>query len=210
IQGSGQFGNDGLLITNQASGIINANGAFPLQLNNGTVTNLGLIEATGGSNLQVYVKIINGGASVLSTGSGSYVQFVAGTVIQGGTLKTASGGVLGTSTASSATLDGSTAQGQVTISGTYTMNNQSETVLVGTINNTGTMLVLSNNQNTLLDFSGAVTLTGSGTLTMSQAVSNGQPILRNVNGGTVTNVNNTIQGSGQFGNDGLLITNQAS
>ncbi len=210
IQGSGQFGNNGLLIINQAAGVINANGAFPLQFNSGTVTNQGLVEATGGSTLQVSVKIINAGATVLSTGTGSYVQLLGGTIIQGGTLRSASGGVLGTSVTTSTTLDGSSAQGPVTIAGTYTMSNQSETVLQGAINNTGTMLLLSNNGNTFIDFSGAVTLTGGGTLTMSQAIANGQPILRNVNNGAVTNVNNLIQGSGQFGNNGLIITNGAT
>jgi len=46
IQGSGQIGNNDLPITNQSGGVIDANGTFPLQLNNGTVTNLGLLEAT--------------------------------------------------------------------------------------------------------------------------------------------------------------------
>ena len=55
-----------------------------------------------------------------------------------------------------------------------------------------------------------MTLTGGGTLTLNQVISNGQPILRNANGGTLTNVNNLIQGAGQFGNNGLVITNQAA
>ncbi len=46
--------------------------------------------------------------------------------------------------------------------------------------------MLSNNSNTFLTFDGPVTLTGSGTITMSQAISNGQPVLRNANNGNLT------------------------
>ena len=69
IQGSGQIGNNGLIINNQASGVINANGAFPLLFNSGTVTNLNLIEATGGGTLQIFVTVINKNATLLSTGA---------------------------------------------------------------------------------------------------------------------------------------------
>ncbi len=206
IQGSGQFGNNGLLINNQVGGTIDANGAFPLQFNNGVVTNLGLIEATAGGVLQIYVTVVNKSATLLSTGSGSAIQLQGGADIQGGTITSAAGGFFGGET--TVTLDGLT-QGALTITGTYTVANGTETVLAGTINNTGLISVLSNNSNTFIDFSGAVTLTGSGTLTLTQAISNGQPILRNINNGVVNNVNNLIQGSGQFGNNGLIINNQA-
>ena len=59
IQGAGQIGNNGLLITNQSGGVINANGTFPMQFNAGTVTNLGIIEATGGGVLQFSVLVVN-------------------------------------------------------------------------------------------------------------------------------------------------------
>jgi YVTN family beta-propeller protein len=205
IQGSGQIGNNGLLITNQAGGVINANGAFPLQFNSGTVTNLGLAEATAGGTLQVYVTVVNKGGTLLATGSTSAVQFDGGSDIQGGTISSASGAYLGCM--NTTTLDGSTAQGAVTITGTYTVSNGEETVLLGTINNTGLISVLSDNANTFLTFNAAVTLTGNGTITMSQAISNGQPILRNIGNGAVTNVNNLIQGSGQLGNNGLVVIN---
>jgi YVTN family beta-propeller protein len=208
IQGSGQFGNNGLLITNQASGIINANGTFPLQFNNGTVTNLGLIEASAGAALQVNVAINNSNATLLATGTNSSVQLGSSAVVHGGTLKTAAGGILGSVSAATVVVDGATV-GAVNIVGTFTVANGTELVVSGTINNTGLISVLSNNTNTFLDFSGAVTLTGAGTVTMSQAVSNGQPILRNTSNGILNNANNLIQGSGQFGNNGLIINNQA-
>ena len=67
--------------------------------------------------------------------------------------------------------------------------------------------VLGNNANTFLDFSSNVTLTGGGTISMVQSTGNGQPVLRNQNNGIVNNVNNLIQGSGQIGNNGLVVNN---
>ena len=67
--------------------------------------------------------------------------------------------------------------------------------------------VQANNANTFLDFSSNVTLTGGGTISMPQSTSNGQPILRNQNNGILNNVNNLIQGSGQIGNNGLVVNN---
>ena len=176
IQGVGVIGNNGLPFTNQAGGTVNANGAGTLEINSGGVTNLGTMEATGGGTLQLNsTTVTNASGTITSTGSGSNVQFVSATV-QGGTLTTSGGGVLGAPNGSTATLDGSTASGQVTISGTYTTADASTTVLAGTINNTGTILVSSVADNTQLRMSGPVTLTGGGTLTLSTTGS-GSPVI---------------------------------
>ena len=106
IQGSGQIGNNGLIINNQASGVINANGTFPLLFNSGTVTNLNLIEATGGGTLQIFVTVINKNATLLSTGANSAIQLMGGANIQGGTFAAQSGGFIGGLT--NVTLDGTT------------------------------------------------------------------------------------------------------
>jgi YVTN family beta-propeller protein len=211
IQGSGQFGNNGLLITNQAAGVIIANNAsaFPMSFNSGPLTNQGFIEATGRGILQFSVQIINQNSTISAASATSSVQLYSGTTVQGGMLNATSGGFLGTVANNTVTLDGSTL-GQITLTGLYTGSNNSQTVVSGTVNNTGSILVYSNNANTFLTFSGPVTLTGGGTVLMTQVISNGQPILNNINNGAVLNVNNLIQGSGQFGNNGLLITNQAA
>jgi len=207
IQGAGQIGNNGLLVTNQAGGVINANIGFPIQFNNGTITNQGLIEATAGGVLQVSVTVINKGTTILSSGTGSAVQLDNGTTIQGGTISSTGGGFLGVPVSNGVTLDGTT-QGPLTISGLYTASYNSTTVVNGTINNTGTIqLSTAAGYNSFLTSSGAVTLTGGGTVLMSQATGNGQPILNNVNNGSLNNVNNTIQGSGQLGNNGLIVVN---
>ena len=97
----------------------------------------------------------------------------------------------------------------VTNSGTFIGGNGSITTLAGTISNTGTMSFNSTVNTTSIVISGNVMLTGSGTVTLdsNDAIGNGA-------GGTLTNVNNTIQGetdaSGSIGFGDIGIVNQAS
>jgi hypothetical protein len=213
IQGVGTIGNNGLVLINQAAGVVNANvpGANPLFVNSATDTNLGLMEATAGGTLQLSSTFINGTATITSSGSGSTVQLVSVT-IQGGTLSSSGGAVLGVPAGNSATLDGSTPTGQVTIAGTFTIGDNGATNLLGTINNTGTILISAVGNATFLEMRGGpVTLTGKGTVTMS-STGTGQPIINAACScnASLINVNNTIQGTGQLGNNGLPVTNQGT
>ncbi len=93
--------------------------------------------------------------------------------------------------------------------GTYTLEDNSTTDVVGTINNTGTILFAQVNNNGVLRFDGPVTLTGGGTVTMTKAGS-GSSIMNQAGSGSLVNVNNLIQGVGEIGNDGLQLTNEAA
>jgi Big-like domain-containing protein/beta-propeller repeat-containing protein len=208
IQGSGQIGNNGLALINQ--GTINASQAgTALVINPVSTTNAGLLEATAGT-LQLAISVVNNAAGTIKVaGAASSVQFVSGATIQGGTLATASGGVLGVAANTTITLDGAT-HGALTISGAYTGPNNSTTILVGTINNAGAILVNAAANNTFLSISAGVILTGGGTVTLS-TTGGGIPIINESgSGATLTNANNTIQGVGQIGNNGLALVNQAS
>jgi hypothetical protein len=211
IEGFGTIGNNGLPFINQAGGTVNANvpGGNPLFINTAADTNLGLLEATAGGTLQLNPSsITNQNGNITSSGSGSTVQLVSVT-IQGGTLTSSGGAVLGVPSGNTATLDGSTAAGQVTLVGTYTIADGSSTVVLGTISNTGTILLNANTNNTFLDVQGPVNLTGAGTLTLATSGS-APPIVRaNCScAAALTNVNNTIQGTGTIGNNGLPLLNQ--
>ena len=213
IRGVGTIGNNGLPLINQAAGVINANvpGANPLFVNTATDTNLGLMEATVGGTLQLSGTFINGTATIASSGSGSTVQLVNVT-IQGGTLSSSGGAVLGVPTGgNTATLDGSTPTGQVTLAGNFTIGDNGTAVLLGTINNTGTILVSAAGNFTFLRMNGPVTLTGKGTVTMSSA-GTGQAVINEdcSCNASLTNVNNTIEGTGQVGNNGLPLANQGT
>jgi YVTN family beta-propeller protein len=206
IEGSGQIGNNGLIVNNLAGGVINANAAFALGLNTNTLTNQGVLEATAAGVLQISEAVINKGGTITAKGGAAAVQLYNGTTIQGGTLTNA-GGSFGTVAGNGATLDGTT-QGALTLAGIYSGLDDSTTILGGTINNTGTLQLTSAADNVVLTLSGAVTLTGGGTVLLNQTAG-GVPILNNTNAGVLNNFNNRIEGAGQIGNNGLVLNNQA-
>src|SRR6202167_2784899 len=207
IQGRGQIGNNGLSFVNQTAGIVNGNVAgAALLLNTNSIANQGLLESTS-AFLQISATTNNSGGTISASGTG-VVQFLSGATIQGGTLATASGGVLGVAAGTTITLDGAT-HGTLTISGAYTGPNNSTTILVGTINNTGAILVNATANNTFLSVSAGVSLTGGGTVTLSTTGGGIAIINESVSGAILTNANNTIQGVGQIGNNGLALVNQA-
>ena len=94
------------------------------------------------------------------------------------------------------------------ISGNFTVANDAQVNVLGTINNTGTIAVSAAGNNTVLQIQGNVTLTGAGTVTLSTS-GNGTAIINEDGASTLTNVNNVIQGEGQIGNNGLTVVNQA-
>jgi hypothetical protein len=217
IQGAGQIGNTQMTLNNQ--GTINANIAGGNHLivdPSVNATNTGIMEATNGGALELQVaNYANKGGTIQAVGTSSMVILGPDTSFDGGTFTSSGGGVIGVTTTNSehaATLEGFT--DPVTNTGTIEVFDGATLVLDGTINNTGTILMNGLNNSTLLDVSGpnhAATLTGKGTVTMSNSVNN----VIGVFGGNLTNLNNTIQGAGQIGNTqaglnnkGKIIANQ--
>lgn len=219
IQGEGIIGNNGLTLVNQSGGVIDANSSgtpliTTLTLQSlGGVTNQGLMEATGSGVLQFNGPVVNNAGGTIQAGSGATVQFYSGADIQGGTL-TNNGAFFGTPAGYTATLDGQT-QGALTINGTYTSDLSSQTTLLGTINNKNAIQLNggAGDNSYLLIGSGTVlsnTLSGGGTVTMSTATGGGNAYIeQSVGGVTLTNTNNTIQGEGIIGNNGLTLVNQS-
>jgi hypothetical protein len=200
IQGSGQIGFGTMGLVN--SGIIDANQptVLTIQTSSGT-TNTGILEATNGGNLVLDGDTYtNATGTIEASGSGSVVT-LENTVINGGTLSTPlpSGGLIQAS--GTPTLNG------VTNNGTYQLPSGNDTLLVGTMTNTGAIQLMANGNYTELQVSGAVTLTGGGTVTMSDNFYN--YIYSPTAGGSLTNVNNTISGAGNIGNGSMGFTNQA-
>jgi hypothetical protein len=216
IQGAGQLGinNSGFAFTLINNGVIDANqSATALQVApTTTVMNNNLLEASNGGTLVLTGGAFNNAGTILGTGAGSVVE-LNGSTINGGTLTTASGGTIQNS--GTATLNG------VTISGgsTFTAVNSSSTTLIGTITDNGTIAQNSTGSFTDLHISGAVTLTGTGSLTLSDSPNN-RVFATGLD--TLTNdVNHTIQGGGQLGinnsgfafaltNNGTIIANQTN
>jgi hypothetical protein len=161
-------------------------------LNGGTVT-LIASQTQGATITALNGGLVNLGFGLRAEGetitamNGGTVQ-LSGAQIFGGTLNNVSG-TLGT-IAQFATLDGSTGFGAVTIQGTYTGGANSTTNLLGTINNQGNIQVL--NTGTVL-VQGDATLQGGGTVTLG-----GAKAIASLSGMTLTNLDNTIQGTGNF------------
>src|SRR6202521_763476 len=211
IQGSGQIGQaGGLVFVNQAGGLINGNQAghaIVLDPPGGT-TNLGLMEATSGGELVLAqgLPVNNAGGTISFSGSGSTILLI--NVTQGGTLKTSGGGVM----QGEGTLDGAT-HGAVNNQGTFSVPGGHATTLKGTINNTGTFVVDDSAGVATLGVAAGqnVTLTGGGTVTLTDTTQTAAALIVGGVGSTLTNVNNTIQGSGQIGQvGGLVLVNQKS
>jgi hypothetical protein len=94
--------------------------------------------------------------------------------------------------------------------GTIIAENNTFFDVAGTVNNSGAIDLKSGGSDTRLRITtGGATLSGSGTITLSDNSNNS--IDAAVSGVTLTNTNNTIQGAGDIGlNDGLTFVNQAS
>ncbi|MGO9269271.1 MAG: beta strand repeat-containing protein, partial [Terriglobia bacterium] len=204
IQGAGQLGigggGFGFALDNTGTGTIDANQSNTLFVSPGNgVTNTGTLEATAGGTLELDSgTYTNAGGTVLADGSGSAVVLV-GATINGGTLTTTNGGVIEAGTFGNDTLNGVT----ISSGSTYTLPNDTSTQLQGTItiSPTATIQLNSTVNNTDLQVAGSsatTTLTGGGTVNMSNSSANR---IYSVDGtGTLVNdTNNTIQGSGQIG-----------
>jgi hypothetical protein len=207
IRGSGHIGSsNGGGFINQ--GTVNANQATPLSVSvgNGVLTNTGTLEATNNATL-----VIDGGSTLTNTGgtihadAGSVVSLRDGAIIKNGTLTTNSTGTIQSNGGgNNGTLDG------ITLNGTFQQNTQIE-YLANTITNNGSFEI---NNGSIVDISGAVTLKGTGTLTMSN--NSGNSIMgygQSSPGASLTN-QITLQGAGNIGGNGIptgnSFTNQAT
>jgi fibronectin-binding autotransporter adhesin len=209
IQGAGAINGPGLTLTNK--GTVDANVSSTLTVNNEAVTNTGTLEATAGGTLALATTITNTGGLIESLGkSGSNVTstvLLNGATINGGTLTTDGVGTIQNN--GGATLNGVT----ISSGSTVTLNNGSTTTLLNTITTNGTLLENSSGSTTAIVIGAtgntAATLTGTGTLTMSNTTAN--EIISGVAGATLTNsAGFTIQGAGQITGINLTLTNNGT
>ena len=196
-------GNNGLTVVNQAAGVIDANLAGVLVINPNTslnagnpfgLSNQGLLEANGGTLQFSGSTIDNAGGSISAIGGTSAVQLINNVIFQGGTLSTSGGATLGIPGDFFATLDGST-QGPVANTGTFTIANDGQLNILGTINNTGSIQVSAAGNNTVPK-SGGRDL-GTGTVKLSTS-GNGTAFINQNGVSTLTNSGNTILDIGQI------------
>lgn len=171
----------------------------------GTLANTGLMRARNGATLDV--SGVDPANPVLFNNSGGVLQAQDGSVLQlsyatltGGTLTTSGSGVIRLPTSVTA-IGGLENLGTLDIRG-------STTLLGGTLVNNGSMLLGAGSSGASLSIKPGVTLSGGGTLTLSNSSSN-QIASWGIGTGTLLNdTGHTIQGAGRIGDYGLALTNR--
>ncbi|QNN22838.1 choice-of-anchor D domain-containing protein [Planctomycetales bacterium ZRK34] len=208
IAGTGQIGTNGLAINNAGLIDANINGAalFIDSVSSGS-TNTGTMRASNGGLLQLtgaFTGAYDNTSGVLeAVGADSQVQLLNNASVAGGTLQTSGGGVIQTNALQTSFLS------DVTNTGDYIIRNGGDGHILGTITNSGTITVEADTGEAELLINGDVTLTGGGTVQLTQLGAGGASL--NDGGGAgqnrLTNVNNTIQGAGQIGQNNMSFTN---
>jgi hypothetical protein len=205
IQGAGGFSQ--MTLNNQSAGVIDANtSGQTMSLVGMTVNNSGTLQASNGGTLQIGGGHWSGGPTNISGGT---IQALDGSTvllgytnggdydrpgtITGSTLKTSGSGVV--LATENALLNGITNAGNLNVVNIPGVSGgQNVAVLTGAINNSGTITLVSG----YLNISGSASLTGGGTVNLGGYYINGDPL---------TNINNTIQGSGYVS---AQLTNQGT
>ena len=186
----------GFRFDNQAAGVVNATGSHNLVLKHVVCTNAGLLEGTGagGLTLKATATINNGPTGVIFAGDGSVVH-LRGVTISGGTLESAGSGKF--------VVTGSTSKksGAFWYGVNSTVHNQARVRIVqatlslsGAIDNSGAIFGKRGFAELLVRGNNA-TLTGGGSITLHRF----NTISGDTSRSTLTNVDNTISGSGAIG-----------
>ena len=203
--GNGALGSNQIAIVNEAAGVIDANVSgqtLDVDPGDGGLINAGLMEATNGGTLQLNGNygqgFTNTGAGTMQAADGSTV-LVNQASVTGGTVSTVGSGLIQIYRGSDdSAFTNVTNTGSLFVDGTVD--------LTGTFTNRGGVTFGSNGGNggITIGMVGNVTLNGGGTITMTS----GSDITGD--GGTLTNVDNTIQGFGSLGSDRIGIVNAAA
>ena len=202
IQGAGNIGDSGALtIVNEATIDANASGQnLNINQGGGSVTNTGTLEATGGGTLNIFSKVTNTGGAI--TASGGTVNIDA--TITGGTLN-----ATGASVDEDLQLLRTSSASRFRPGSTYTTGDGATTQLDTSLTNDGTFVIDGSAGNAIVNLGSNVTLSGGG-IGHPQDPAPATAFLRGV-GLTLTNTNDTIQGTGFIGDNGALtIVNQAT
>ena len=202
IHGRGSIGMDTIQISNQSSGVIDAdiNGTtLHLDPNASGFLNQGTLQASGGGALSLEDGVFSNVGGIIQALASSTVR-LEDVGIAGGTVASSGTGVIETVTW--ARLQ------DLTIDGTVRVNNYDDLFLIGTIENLGTIEINATTASTDLRIESEIILTGGGEVALNGSFSR----VRDESGGGLghlINTDNTIYGRGSIGLDSIAITNQS-
>ena len=198
----------GLTFINETGGVIDADSTLSGSLGiSGTLTNAGVMEATGNAILRIGGTLTGTSTGKIETGLNATVSFDDATVV-GGTV-TGTDQVTGFNPESISTFDGSTST--VNLEGTLNTVLFGVMALKGAIDNTGTIQIQNNSSIEVeAGKSTQVTLKGTGSVTLDAtggySITTANPALPAL---TLLNYNH-ILGTGIIGGPNLLLNNEAA
>ncbi|QEG21704.1 beta strand repeat-containing protein [Mariniblastus fucicola] len=203
IEGEGSIGHNVIGLVNSASGLVDANvSGGVLNIDSDQVNdflNEGTLRASDGGILRISgTDMAN--SNVIESLDGSRVE-INNSSITGGTLRSVGTGTVDILTSTNSLLE------NVTIEGNMRSFNNSDTEILGTITNTGTMEVLATTAPTSIEVqTGDATLTGGGTVTLSG--SNAR--MDGLSGTVLTIGDQTVEGQGSIGVNTMGVINSAA
>jgi len=197
IEGSGRVGDNTLQLTNRSTVRANQSVRLAINPNANGVLNTGTLQATNNAILLLqdgtFTNHEGATLGLIEAQNGSSVELDGAHVI-GGVLTTSGTGVIETAGSGGATLEDLANQGL------YRVNSADDTALIGTINNTGAINVAAGSSAwTELHVDGQATLTGAGSLTMSNNSYNRIEDPTGEDGHLTNAADHTIEGSGYIG-----------
>ena len=208
IEGEGRFGQNAIAVVN--NGLIDAN------VDGGSLT-LDPVASAFAFDNNATLRASNGGTLVLTGNGGgefdnaggtiealadSEVQLTTNASVTGGTLDTVGNGVIRNNANQIAFL------ADLTNAGNFVADNNTDTRISGTINNTGNIAINSTGSFTDLEIQeGGATLTGGGTVILSGGNAGINDNSTTVNVLTVDD--QTIEGEGRFGQNTIAVVNGA-
>ena len=190
--GSAPFTSNSLIIVNEVAGVIDANNASAtLALNNGgeADTNKGLMEATDGGNLTVIGSSVQNTGGIFRAATGSQID-LSNANITGGSVQTSGTGAIDI-------INGESSASNLAFGANVEILNGDTLVLSGAVRNFGVITEQSGSHGGSLSISGAVTLSGTGSVNIGGQNATGSDIGGAGSGAVLTN-DSTIVGEGHI------------
>ncbi len=229
IRGSGLLGHSLLTLTNESAGIVHATGGtLVVDTGSNTVVNKGRFAADNGT-LEIDSATTNSGTIEAGTAAG---VVIAGAVASSGLLAADNGGtvtvraaVTGATSATKIASGGTLVLDGGALNGGSLSNAATGSIVVTTndgqikdlaVSNAGAMSILGygySNQDAMLTLAGTVTLSGGGTVSLTDTSGVGAPTSQIITGtastDTLDNVDNAISGIGELGAGQMTLANAA-
>ncbi|HPF40269.1 MAG TPA: hypothetical protein PK093_16645 [Phycisphaerae bacterium] len=202
IRGAGTIGQNSVGISNH--GTIVADVPAQLLIAPGSahdMINTGTIRAENGATVKFGFGTCDNSNGTIEAMDGSIVEF-GNSLIIAGTLRTEGDGVI--RTAAVDTLDGAVTP--VNNAGLLEVTGDTDLILRGALNNTGTVRLTGSGGNSDMQPDGDVMLVGGGVIQMDRS---GSRIIGQDTAANVINVDNTIHGAGNIGGYYTEFTNQS-